>query len=665
MNLFNLKPFQCTSVLTKECTATMPTIHFRQSKSNSMAVVDTMRLFKALGFIVIASMSVVACGGGGGSSTIAPPSMQDDGADQDNDSTDNDVTGDDGGAMDDDSADEGTTDNTDNSGNGTGSEPPLDTGDTGTGSTGNDDVTDSVAQRGEPFVLLAENEAAPDGDGEVLSIFNNNSLAVNRDGSFAVTGTYSLFSPGNILWGGSIFNPKIVLKEGDALPGFPDNVRLGSIVTPTLSPEGEIATLVTLSGASEGQAVVRVKDSVFSVIARSDEPASFGTKRYNLVDMRNIEYVGERVGFVSGRGSNRYLWVHSGEQLKGIVTNDLGDALLQPDGCRILFTGSTSSTPRFGLSADGSVIFEGTVTIENGADGNPVICPHRNKVIQTATNTRESLVGKGFRSIVRYNSSGVFERIVSRGDDVPGMNETFFRNVSLRQVLPDNTMVVEATLGNLSMRDNESVASLWLFKPDGSSQLILIEGEQFDSSTGAANFVLDDIRGSIQLSPNGSVAALFTDNIFRNDATSWLLAGQAHLSQPHATVDSIGSGSLSPIAFQGGPSPEGFADSTFFGPIANVVALNNGSGYFTGAILDVDDSVLSIDAIWKYDANGDISPVLTDRQGVVIDGLPNLFSNLPNQNTRTPIFPIGNDAIVFIESSNGVRSKIIYLPVER
>lgn len=56
---------------------------------------------------------------------------------------------------------------------------------------------------------------------------------------------------------------------------------------------------------------------------------------------------------------------------------------------------------------------------------------------------------------------------------------------------------------------------------------------------------------------------------------------------------------------------------------------------------------------------------LTNREGVLFDGLPNLFPGIPNQNTRVPIFPIGDDAIVFIQTSNSVRIKNVYLSLER
>jgi len=564
----------------------------------------------------------------------------------------------------------------------TGNEPaePIESADNSESSVAPED---SLIQGGlaEGVIVAAEDGQAPGISGEAISRLRN-SVLVTDNGSVLFAGALDFGNSDEVLWGGTIEEPQLLLRTGMAIEGFPPSVRLESFNDREkhLSRDGSASVLATLGGARSVNAVLRSSESGMVPVFRSDEPLSVEEQNLSFDSFRRVRHYGQNVAVVATQSfdelalmlssNGTYHYIAPG----GTFTDQRNSgriflAPLQSDGCRITFRSISSGTQdsaNFAVRIDGSVVFEGHVRVEAGAEQNVAVCPDRARTITNSRSVRDQTAGgSGFFETIASYRSGEYQRIVSVGDPVPGMANTVFTAVSLVRVLDDGSILVSAELNDFTVERRERM-SLWIFSESNQPRLVMLDGEMAESS------VLNDVYTFSVSSPDrfgafdgvdvlddGSSLAVVTFENSNGDFSTWINSGKAHPGQPYVDLESVGSSPLQPVLGTGYPAPPNeFAESAFWSSIGRAQLLTEGGGIFAASISDPAPGaeVASTAGLWRFNDNNEVSRALPSEVTFTVDEIPRTVS-IPLDRWQL----VGSTGILFVDSvANDER--IVFIP---
>lgn len=634
-----------------------------------------------------------ACGGGGGgSSDSSNNSTTDESANDTNDSAD----GDSSDATNEDTTGGGESEDTDDT---SGSS----TNDTGTGQeqddqTGESDESDSTTDNtgsfqginGRALIIAARGESAPGLTDETLGSLNADSFQVNDSGDIVFQSGIRV--PGvslgdgiaySGLWSGKLEAPKLVVKTGDAFPGFPATMRVASVQSRSahLGSDGSVSAIFSMDGSSTANAVLSSDDTGMEAVLRSDISLEIDGNQVIYGGYKQVKHDGGTLAVEVSEGTLQSSLIARTEADFTLVapgsrsfdTVRIESAPLQDDGCRLLLKRGSSSADlsRYFVRKDGSIIFEAEVFVESGAILNEAICPHRFRTVSnTASSLRDMTVGNGFLSIARYDN-GSYKRLISEGDSVPGMSDTVFRDVSLLRTLDDGSVLVHASLKTLdSPRLESGSGSIWQFKDDQPAKLLMLNGEQFDFSATNSSYEIS-IRGVGQYNSVGVLRSSANDQfVYLNQANTrsnldddvprWILSGVSHPGQPYSSLDALGATPLKPVIVTGSPAPDNYTDSSYWSSIYHVEALPEGGGLFSAGITDSNPAAASSgdSGVWHFDSDGQITKLMDTQETVIVEDSTEVID--------TPVFDgfevIADRGIVFVEGASTIASRLVYLP---
>jgi len=293
----------------------------------------------------------------------------------------------------------------------------------------------------------------------------------------------------------------------------------------------------------------------------------------------------------------------------------------------------------------------------------------------------EDCVGGG-RAIVERGASG-FRSIVSEGDPVPSVENWFFEEPRLLDVLENGDALVFAELLRPAPVFSErlDLASWWVFPRNGAPRLVHLEGEQVTRSDGElvtefGGISNGEITGlfqpTVQVSTSGH-ALLRLEELLAANSRNTFHVGRIPDGQPHGSLEAPGASSLLPVAETyldaelPGSSLESIAGpDTRLGTVDDPVMGSDGQVYFVASIIDTNP--LSSVGRWvlRINSDGEIESHVGPTDRVDVAGIDQLaLSGVLGASRGINIFPFddgslllsarlaGNflDALVFVESN--------------
>jgi len=456
------------------------------------------------------------------------------------------------------------------------------------------------------------------------------------------------------------------------LDGFPANIRVSGVSIAALGSTGDVAAIVNLSGAQNQTALAYFADGQEPItIASTAEAIEVPGDSLTLNNIQGVAVEQGTVAFNAEFASFQSVLFRSvGGEISLVAPEaasrnerafDLSPLLA--DGCRLLFVPQDQFGIRdtsYGVSSDGSIYFDATIVVEADASSNPAICPRRFLPLDP-NGSQPNRVGENFSSVVRYTSSGEYQRVVSRGDPVPGL-EAVFESVAFSSVLSDGSVLVRAEL--FSFTGDSRIDSLWVFDNDNAARLLAVSGETVETSLGSIELNIDQFRSGVSIPNPESVTLVQTDNRNSQNEQSWILSGNVNAGQPHSSLEALGASNLQLIVEDGGLAPEGYPDTAFFSGVSTITAKPSGGGYFFGSVVDSTGGgeVLDI-GLWQFDTDGVVSPVVLEGDIVVLNEIPRAFENFSGLSFNQGVAAVGDNAVIlFQEESNNDR--LVYWPVQ-
>jgi len=548
----------------------------------------------------------------------------------------------------------------------------------GTGGLPQDNMTTEAnnLESSDLFFFLEEGEPAPGAGERLLGPGLQNNVRFTTAGDFVYLGRLEedRFGGGNSLWGGSLFNPQLLIEPDVMVDGFAANVRSSSVLKASLSSNGEIAAVLQLEGASaEGAILHFLPDQLPVTIARTSESLTIADNTLTLNSMDAVDVESGTVAFSAQFASFQSVLLKSEGDVVSVVAPEAASrnaAALElaprlSDGCIVLFEPGdqfgVEDDSSFAVAPDGSIVFNAVNTIEEGAVSNDAFCPQRFAQLNPTDSFSTNRVDDRFGSVVRYTTNGEYQRLATRGDQVPGMNAGF-NSVSLVSVLDDSSVVIRAEL--LSYNNNDRSDSLWVYDNDNNPRLIAIEGESVELNGGNLELDVNRFSAFLSIENSESIALTQTENRFSSNEQSTILTGAAHIEQPYTDLESLGASSLQLAVTQGSAAPEGYPDSAFFSGVGSVTAKPSGGGYFFGAVSDsAADGLLLDSGLWQFDTAGTITPVVLEGDIITLNEIPRSFENFSGIDFDAGVAAIGDNAVVMVQMQNS-RERLVYWLVE-
>ena len=541
-----------------------------------------------------------------------------------------------------------------------------------------DDISDNTTgDFSLPLIIASEGAPAPGVPGESIDRLSPSTFQVNDSGNVMFSGRLSLLGD-ELLWGGNMASPVLLIEPGMEVPGFPANIRLEEFDPQDahLSNDGTVAAIASLGGARSVNVVLLQSESGMSPVFQSDTPLETGSQSMSFSGYTAVRHANDAVAVLANEEFlSRSLIMTRGGQDQFIApdaNNGSAEqrllAPLQPDGCRILVDNPGTSSfdlVNFDVRNDGAVVFNAMVFVEPGAEENVAVCPDRFRIVTNSNFVPEQIAGNGFSSVVIYRDNN-YTRIVSRGDPVPGMNNAVFTDVSFTRILDNGSILVVAELNDITVRGEER-QSYWIFSENEDPRLVFLEGETTDSDILNLQYTISvgnafGFGGFDQLDVNSPGTSLLVDRFENNagDTVTWMIAGPAHPGQPYPDLDATGASPMQPVLVTGYPSPAGFPDSSFWSDVGEVSLLPGGGGVFSGTILDSDpdSGTPSTSRLWRFDSNRQISQVFPGEVTITVNEILRVI-NIPTAGWVT----VGDVGIVFLDSSSS-DERLIFLPFD-
>ncbi len=509
---------------------------------------DRMRLLFRLVVIFTVLSFIVSCGGGSSEPDTAVDEILDGGSANDPD----DVGGGDSG------------------GNGVGDS-------SGGTDVDDDDTTEASDPAASGITLLyLAGEPVPSIDGAVFSDLNI--TTISPAGLVALSAEYRVDNEsGSGLWIGPPESPALIYKTGDAIDGLPANVRFAGSALTRISGNGGSASIVQLSGASTGQAVVvSDRSGSFKSIMNTGmlAPGFAGSAVLSQFQRVQISNAGTLISATVssnpefGLAAEHGLWWWNGTDFTLLAASQLG------------LESSTASTPKnIECQITLPFLFDTLVDQAFVNDSGDIVFSAR-----LADETR-TLDCRNDVAVISL-TDGVFSVLVSIDDQVPGMDTATFGSLNLRGITDSGSAIVFSLLNEENITVVQDRYSHWIFPNTGAPSLVLLADELVPPEYSFRLGLIAQVPFVASSTDFDSLALGTIEN------GVVLLGGAPHDSQPYTTLESPGATALSLIAQSPGPAPAGFPDSVFTASFSSPGIDKNGRIYYVATLSDsVSDDV--------------------------------------------------------------------------
>ncbi|WP_317535538.1 choice-of-anchor tandem repeat NxxGxxAF-containing protein [Nitrosomonas sp. Is37] len=454
--------------------------------------------------------------------------------------------------------------------------------------------------------------------------YNNLMIPViGSSGHVAFTGDAIGRNKLNAVWSGLPGQLKVIIKENDSMPGFPDNVFFFSALSTNtigsrffamqaeriiVTKSGHVGFIAELKGIGAiGQnypfgVVAYVGGKIYGILRNGDQAPGF-SQEYSIRGITNFAFTDAGMiiqAVVGDRNSNQSermgIWFWNFETLELIPS--------PVENCSYIFLPTAISSVNINQS--------GEIAFSSGLGG--ALCPSETFGIFKWDQKKTQL-------------------ILASGDPVPGMADTTFHldldnrglnifaiNVNILSFNDQGEISFPAILRNAA--NGSAKKSLWIADSSSAIKLLLLEGEFLAEDVNNA-FLLPFTETSLPLiGSNGSSIVPV-----KTDSSVAILTGAPRPSQPYANINEAGVSQLSSI-LQLADQPPGFGDTWFFSSFSSIAMNKAGQFALSGAVVDANDT--STDAlgspasqkygIWRGTSKSDLELVAYDGMPVFVDG---------------------------------------------
>lgn len=471
--------------------------------------------------------------------------------------------------------------------------------------------------------LIAESGQSAAGFTSEYTYNNLMTPVIGSSGHVAFTGDAIGRNKLNAVWSGLPGQLKVIIKENDSVPGFPDNVFFSSalstntigsrifamqaerIIVTESGHVGFIAELKEFGAISQDYpfgVVAYVGGKIYGILRNGDHAPGF-SQEYSIRGITNLAFTDAGMviqAVVADRNSNQSermgIWFWNFETLE-LIPSPVAN-------CSYILLPTAISSVNINQS--------GKVAFSSGLGG--ALCPSETF------------------GIFKWDQKKT-QMILAGGDPVPGMADTTFHldldnrglnifaiNANILSFNDQGEISFPAVLRNAA--NSSAKKSLWVADSSGAIKLLSLEGE-FLAEDVNNTFLLPFTEASLPLiGSNGSSIVPV-----KTDSSVAILTGAPRPSQPYANINEAGVSQLSTV-LQLADQPPGFGDTWFFSAFSSIAMNKAGQFALSGAVVDADDTSIDVYGspssrkfgIWRGTSKSDLELVAYDGMPFFVKG---------------------------------------------
>lgn len=453
---------------------------------------------------------------------------------------------------------------------------------------------------------------------------NLNAAAISPAGDACVSAGYNQNQESlQGVWCGPPESPQLILQSDDTVVNLPSNILFESAADLFFADNGSLLMSVSVSGASNGGALLVWDGQTIQSILRTGELAP-GFTDGSVVGSIEVSSFSNAGAVIHGTAGSTIgmpvLWNWDGANVSLITRFSAFGEIFPADqnNCQIsvTFPNPVSAIPR--INNNGVIAFFG--------------------LLSAGEQTQDAELCSGFAIVQKTGDT--FTTVVRNGDTVPSTETAEFQSVTLNELFDSGAMSISSALDD----DNASGLSTgrlstWIFLPDGTANLVTIVEETVPPGFVDRISLVGNLPIVVASGENTSV------QLTQTSLGVSLLTGAPHSGNPYPDIGAVGATNMSLVASTNSDSPEGFADNSFLSSFSRPGIDQNGRIFYR-ATIEVPSENISANAFYTAVADQPSTLVFGSGSLVDYDGEARLVTNIT--------FPDAETLSLFIFNSPGV-----------